>query len=88
MMFRVSPDGDVYPDPDSPRKVESPNAVRCLSCFQTIVSTHRHDYVTCSCGNVSVDGGNDYSKRSWKPEKSPAQSWTEITTWPIREEWL
>lgn len=25
-----------------------------------IESKHRHDYITCSCGEISVDGGNDY----------------------------
>jgi hypothetical protein len=26
---------------------------------------HRHDFVTCKCGRVSVDGGKDYLKRSF-----------------------
>ena len=40
------------------------NKVRCLKCEDVIESTHRHDFVTCKCGNVSVDGGKDYLKRS------------------------
>lgn len=40
------------------------NAAKCLLCKQTIESKHRHDFVTCKCGNLSVDGGLDYLKRS------------------------
>lgn len=40
------------------------NKVRCRKCGDVIESKHRHDYVTCSCGNVAVDGGKDYLKRS------------------------
>jgi hypothetical protein len=39
------------------------NAVKCLICGDIIQSRHRHDFVTCSCGNISVDGGNDYNRR-------------------------
>lgn len=42
------------------------NQVTCSICEDTIFSAHRHDYVTCSCGNVSVNGGNDYLQRIWK----------------------
>jgi predicted RNA-binding Zn-ribbon protein involved in translation (DUF1610 family) len=42
------------------------NQIKCLSCGDEIWSAHRHDYKTCSCGNVSVDGGTDYRKRSFK----------------------
>ncbi len=39
------------------------NRVHCKICSQTIESKHRHDFVTCFCGAVSVDGGLDYLKR-------------------------
>ena len=39
------------------------NAVLCLSCGDKIVSKHRHDFVTCTCGAVSVDGGQEYLRR-------------------------
>jgi hypothetical protein len=41
------------------------NAARCLKCDDVIESKHRHDYVTCSCGALSVDGGHEYLKRAW-----------------------
>jgi len=39
------------------------NSVRCLKCDDIIESKYRHDFVTCSCGNISVDGGHDYLRR-------------------------
>ena len=39
------------------------NAIRCNHCGDVIESTYRHDFKTCSCGRVSVDGGHDYAKR-------------------------
>ena len=42
------------------------NRVRCLICNEVIESKFTHDYVTCPCGNVSVDGGQDYCKVNFK----------------------
>lgn len=39
------------------RKQESGPPVRCRRCGDTIQSTSRHDFVSCSCETVSVDGG-------------------------------
>ena len=33
------------------------NRIRCRKCKDLLHSEHRHDYKTCSCGAVSVDGG-------------------------------
>ena len=41
------------------------NKVRCNKCQSVIESKHRHQFVTCECGHVSVDGGKDYQKRAW-----------------------
>lgn len=41
------------------------NQVKCLKCGDIIESKNRHDFVTCSCGNVSVDGGKDYLRRTF-----------------------
>lgn len=40
------------------------NRVQCIHCNDVIESKHSHDFQTCSCGRVSVDGGRDYLKRS------------------------
>ena len=39
------------------------NAIRCNHCGDVIESESRHDFKTCSCGSVSVDGGKDYLRR-------------------------
>ena len=42
------------------------NAIQCLNCGDILESTHRHDFKTCSCGRVSVDGGHDYLRRCFE----------------------
>ncbi len=78
-MERVSPSGDVWADPDDPHAPEHPNAARCLDCGDVLVSRFRHDYKECSCGNLMVDGGNDYCRRGWKQESRIE----EIRNWPL-----
>ena len=53
------------------------NSAKCLKCGDKIISKHRHDYVTCSCGNVSVDGGLDYCRRSFKE----MDTWIDTSIW-------
>lgn len=38
------------------------NRAKCRLCQSIIESFHRHDYVTCTCGEIAVDGGRDYLK--------------------------
>lgn len=38
------------------------NRAKCKLCDDIIESTHQHDYVTCNCGEISVDGGNAYHR--------------------------
>lgn len=39
------------------------NQIKCNECGDVIYSTHIHDYRGCSCGAVSVDGGQSYLRR-------------------------
>ena len=39
------------------------NKAICNKCNDEIISKHRHDFVTCSCGKFSVDGGRSYIRR-------------------------
>jgi hypothetical protein len=39
------------------------NAVICNKCDEFIVSKNRHDFVECECGNIFVDGGQEYLRR-------------------------
>lgn len=43
------------------------NRAKCANCGDIIESTHRHDFVTCSCfknvvntTGIFLDGGHDY----------------------------
>ncbi len=39
------------------------NKAKCKKCGTLIESTHQHDFVTCNCGAISVDGGKAYLRR-------------------------
>ena len=47
----------------------SRNAIKCKHCGDVIESTHLHDFVTCSCGCCSVDGGLEYLRRGFTHSK-------------------
>ena len=36
------------------------NKAKCLKCEDIIQSTYRHDFKTCKCGAIFIDGGTDY----------------------------
>ena len=40
------------------------NRVYCSKCKELIISKHVHDFKTCKCGSVSIDGGTYYLKRA------------------------
>lgn len=42
------------------------NQAHCLICDDKPYSAHVHNYVSCKCGNLSVDGGQHYLKRNAK----------------------
>jgi hypothetical protein len=39
------------------------NRIKCKKCNDVIESCHEHDFVSCKCGAVSVDGGHNYLRR-------------------------
>jgi len=57
------------------------NKIKCNHCDDEIESKYRHDFVTCSCGKVSVDGGKDYLKRSF----TDRSDYTEISEYEEEE---
>lgn len=44
------------------------NSARCSRCGQEIESKFTHDFVTCKCGALSVDGGLSYRRRLFESE--------------------
>ena len=39
------------------------NVIKCNKCGEIIESVYRQDFKTCSCRQVSVDGGLDFLRR-------------------------
>lgn len=54
------------------------NAATCLVCDDTIESKSRNDFVTCSCGNLFVDGGLVYLRRGCVSDRWEEKSVTLI----------
>jgi len=55
------------------------NKAQCRACGDIIQSVSRHDFVSCDCGAISVDGGVDYQHCS-------ADSWENFWDLSIYEE--
>lgn len=41
------------------------NRIKCNACGNIITSESVHDFKFCSCGQVAVDGGLEYARRSY-----------------------
>lgn len=44
------------------------NAAKCAKCGDVIESMHRHDFKTCSCESIFVDGGKEYIRCGGSPD--------------------
>ncbi len=53
------------------------NMARCKKCGETIESKSVHDFVTCECGAIFVDGGREYLRRGGDIEAIEELSETE-----------
>jgi len=42
------------------------NSARCPKCGDNPESVNRHDYKSCKCGAIAVDGGFDYLRRTYE----------------------
>ena len=63
------------------------NAAKCNKCGDFIVSKHRHDYVTCHCGAISVDGGQAYLRRAGGLGKMPdGRPWYTDMSWELSDD--
>ncbi len=61
---------DLIIDPDDYRynnglEVVLRNSAECLECKTSLISIHCHHFSTCYCGNLSIAGGFDYTKRMY-----------------------
>jgi hypothetical protein len=44
------------------------NRAMCRRCRDVIESFYRHDFKTCRCGSIGVDGGYEYPRRLGDPK--------------------
>ena len=42
------------------------NSAICLLCGEEVESEYTHHFNTCRCGNLSVDGGHEYTRRVFR----------------------
>lgn len=55
---------------ESGRLIIRSNRAKCKLCGDIVESVAVHDFTTCKCGNLSVDGGLMYIKRCFKKPNS------------------
>lgn len=54
------------------------NRIQCRKCSDIIEATHQHDFKSCKCGFVSIDGGcQGHWRRLWK-EGDPKEAFEEM----------
>lgn len=69
--YHLTQDAPPFPEEKEAKRIKPlilHNRAKCLACGDVIESTYTHEFVICSCGNLSVDGGHDYLKRSVKDD--------------------
>lgn len=68
LLLQTTPEGGLArgmtPEEIEPFRFQE--GVICNLCQDVLYSIMRHDFRTCSCGNVSIDGGRDYTKINYK----------------------
>lgn len=42
------------------------SAAQCPKCLAIVISSHRHDYHSCPCQEIAIDGGMDYTRMAFK----------------------
>lgn len=60
------------------------NRAKCLKCGDIIESKSVHDFQTCSCGNLSVDGGHFYLRRCFG-QGMMDENYEELSEWEEEE---
>ena len=68
VMFRIGEDGLYIVDPDSASFFgifTLRNSAKCLNCQDHIQSVFTHDFKSCKCGEVFVDGGFSYVRQGY-----------------------
>lgn len=69
------------------------NIAKCAICGDIIESTYRHHFISCKCGEISLDGGSDYRRAIFNDRKNLLElteeelaAWDEVPTGRL-EDW-
>jgi len=65
-------------------------AIRCPKCKDVIFSRACHDFHSCSCGTISIDGGFDYIRILCPPDMDTPKIFSleiEQTRHELYEDW-
>jgi len=46
---------------------ENKYSIQCLHCLEEVTSLWRHDFCSCFCGRVFIDGGDAYIRTGLEP---------------------
>lgn len=57
------------------------NKIRCKKCGDIIESKSVHDFRSCKCGSVAVDGGHNYLRRVGNLEE-----WEDLSEYEVIED--
>lgn len=73
-MYRIH-NGETIVDPDDYLFNKNGSAIlknsaKCLKCNVEIESVFQHDFVSCPCNDVFVDGGFTYIRHGWKNKEN------------------
>lgn len=65
-------------------------AIQCPNCKDIIYSCAHHDFHSCSCGGVEVDGGFEYLRYGWNPDiqrPEPIEIEVDATKRELYDDW-
>jgi len=65
-------------------------ATKCPDCGDTIFSRARHDFRSCSCEKVAIDGGFDYVRLVFPTDMKPPEIFdleVEQTPMELYDDW-
>ncbi|MED0737110.1 hypothetical protein [Aneurinibacillus thermoaerophilus] len=52
------------------------NRIRCKICDDVISSKYTHDFKSCQCGAIFVDGGTEYQRMGWGADRKGEKNLT------------
>jgi len=69
-------------------------AFKCQSCIQTIYSRAQYDFISCKCGDISIDGGQNHiyrilwdDKKTERPEEVELDLGDKVTSAVLYQDW-